>query len=137
MLGVAEGDEDDEPPEWSESSEKTLRRWLKRRRMKPSLARLIAVAFHAMDFPEKDWVKTIDAMPATDSEELSAQKEQQRLWEIASKQPPDAEVELQLEMALPDDPAELVALQQQIREEMTFALGVDVAQLGEVELTAG
>ena len=44
----------------------------------------------------------------------------------------DVQVELQIEM--PTDPVKLKALQMQIRIDMARALGVDVSQVGEVEL---
>ena len=115
------------------------RSWLRARRMRPSHAqKQLAPALHAMDFSEDDWIATLDAMGTDGVHALIAtvKEQQEEAAAEAATAVPEAEVELELAIELPSDPEELAALQAQIREDMAAALGVDVAQLGEIELTS-
>ena len=47
----------------------------------------------------------------------------------------DVQMELAIELELPTDPAELEQLQTQLRADIAAALGVDIAQVGEIELS--
>ena len=135
----AEAADDDDVPLWSEQAEKQVRSWLRARRMRPSHAqKQLAPALHAMDFSEDDWIATLDAMGTDGVHALIAtvKEQQEEAAAEAATAVPEAEVELELAIELPSDPEELAALQAQIREDMAAALGVDVAQLGEIELTS-
>jgi hypothetical protein len=47
----------------------------------------------------------------------------------------DVQMELAIELELPTDPVELEQLQTQLRADIAAALGVDIAQVGEIELS--
>jgi|EP01043_Picozoa_sp_COSAG02_P032314 transcriptional regulator with XRE-family HTH domain len=123
---------------WTRQSEQQVQRWLRDRRILPSHARqTLAPALQALDFPEQEWVATLDEMGTDGVRALikSVQDQQEEeAKEAAAAAEADVQMELQIEM--PTDPIELEALQLQIRTDMAAALGVDVSQVGEIELSA-
>ena len=61
-------------------------------------------------------------------------QEQQEQDANEEKVTAEADVQMELQIEMPTDPVVLEALQMQIRIDMARALGVDVSQVGEVEL---
>lgn len=47
----------------------------------------------------------------------------------------DADVQMELQIEMPTDPVEVETMQMQLRSDLAAALGVDVSQVGEVELS--
>ena len=113
-------------------------RWLLARKMPLSHAReRVAPALHALGVPEKQWIATLNEMGTDGICELQAQsireQQQEAKEEPAVVEAEDVHMELQIEM--PTDPVEVETLQMQLRTDLAAALGVDVSQIGEVELS--
>lgn len=121
---------------WSRQSEQQLRLWLRAQQIQPSHARhVLAPALHALKFPEHHWVATLDDMGVNGVHALiHSVQEQQEQDANEEKVTAEADVQVELQIEMPTDPVKLKALQMQIRIDMARALGVDVSQVGEVEL---
>ena len=126
------------PQLWTRQSEQQLQRWLRDRRLRPSHARqLLAPTLQALDFPEQEWIATLDEM-GTDGvraliQSVQEQQEEEAKEAAAAK---EADVQMELQIEMPTDPIELEALQLKIRTDVAAALGVDISQVGQIELSA-
>ncbi len=123
---------------WTRQSEQQLQRWLRDRRIRPSYARqFLAPALQALDFPEQDWIATLDEM-GTDGVRSLIQSVQEQQEEEANEAAAaaEADVQMELQIEMPTDLVELEVLKLQIRTDMAAALGVDLSQVGEIELLA-
>ena len=123
---------------WTWQSEQQVIRWLLARKMPLSHAReRVAPALHALGVPERQWIATLNEMGTDGICELQAQsireQQQEAKEEPAAVEAEDVHMELQIEM--PTDPVEVETLQMQLRTDLAAALGVDVSQIGEVELS--